>query len=117
MSHYWGDDWEHWDELYTAIDYFNKIYQRVAGKRPITKEKYGSIRFEFVSSWLKSESDAKAFKHIIRKIVTKFPNVRAEICHDAGLILDDEFFNGWCAGIAYISDGSYWRSNDRPKGV
>lgn len=115
--HYWGDDWEHWGELYSAIVYFNKMYHRITGVYPITKEKYGSMRFECTYAWIDSEQRCKVFKLLIRKMITKFPNVRAEICDDAQLILDDLYFEGWCAGIAYAANGSYWRSDKRPMGV
>jgi len=115
--HEWGDDWEHWDELYNAIEYFNRVYERVTGNCPITKEKYGTMRFEMTPAWIKSDSDVRAFKHILQRMVKKFPNVTGEIFHDASHVKDDPYFEGWCSGVAYKSNGFYWVSNDRPKGV
>lgn len=115
--HIWGDDWAHWDELYTAEKWMVKLYERITHKYMVTKEKYGTIRYEHAFGWLTSEEDIRIFKLVIRKAVKKFPNVAGEIVADIWLPIDDPYFEGWCAGITWVTCGSYWSSNDRPKGV
>ena len=117
MSHYWGDDWEHWDELYKAEKWIVKFYEKVTGKYMITKEKYGTIRFEFEYKWITNEHEKNMFKETIRRAVKRFKNVAGEITNDAGHVLDDEFFAGWCQGISFYTTGSYWISDKRPRGV
>ena len=123
--HIWGDDWEHWDTLYKAQHWFIKLYERVTGKYPQTKEKYGTIRYEYEYLWLIVTDDegevvqdnSAYFKEIIRRTVKKFPEVAAELVADAGYMLNDEYFEGWCNGIMFVKGGSYWSSTKRPRGV
>lgn len=46
--HLWGDDWEHWNDLYKAETWIRKYVKRHSLCRIISKEKYGSIRFEYL---------------------------------------------------------------------
>lgn len=115
--HSWGDDWPHWPDLYKAQEYFRNLYERCTGKRPITKEKYGTIRYEWVELWIKKEDHLRIFREVIRRTVKKFPKVAGEICSDAGHVLVDEYFQGWCAGVCYQANKSYWSSTERPNGV
>lgn len=47
--HIWGDTWEHWDELYKAEHFIIKYVYKYSKCRLISKEKYGSIRYEHLS--------------------------------------------------------------------
>lgn len=115
--HMWNDDWKHWDDLYKAQNYFCKFYEKCTGKYAMTKEKYGTIRFEFTYMWIENAEHCRIFREGIMRTVKKFPNVAGELCSDAGHTLEDDFFSGWCAGVAFASNGSYWSSDKRPKGV
>lgn len=115
--HSWNDDWPHWDELYDALAYFDKLYFKCTGISPLTKEKYGTIRYSWPGLWIKKEEHVRIFREAIMRTVRKFPNVAGEICDDAGHTLTDEFFNGWCAGVTFKANGSYWSSKERPRGV
>ena len=44
--HEWGDEWPHWDTLYEAQRYIGKNTWRYAKIRILSKEKYGTIRYE-----------------------------------------------------------------------
>jgi len=46
--HQWGDDWEHWDELYATEQKIRKTVWFWTRCRLISKEKYGTIRYEFI---------------------------------------------------------------------
>lgn len=115
--HYWGDDWPYWDDLYEAQEYFINLYQRCTGKYPHTKEKYGTIRFEATFIWITTDEHVRIFREAIRRTVKKFPNVAGEICSSAGHVLIDKYFTGWCAGVTFQANGSYWISDKRPRGV
>jgi len=115
--HDWGDEEFDWNSLYKAQSWFVKLYEKVAGKYPMTKEKYGTIRFEYTYLWIENEHHFKMFKECVRRTVKRFPQVAGEFASDAGHVVNDEYFNGWCAGVTFLSTGSYWSSDDRPKGV
>ncbi len=117
MTHYWGDSWPYWDELYNAERWFHKFYSKCTSKYPRTKEKYGTIRFEWTEMWIDNAEDVRIFKETIRRTVKKFPNVAGEVCLYAGDILEDEYFEGWCAGVCYQAHKTYWSSTERPNGV
>ncbi len=48
MYHTWGDDWSHWDELYKAQSYLSKYVYKWSRCRLSCKEKYGTIRYEWM---------------------------------------------------------------------
>ncbi len=117
MGHSWGDSWPHWDDLYKAQSYFIKLFERTAKKYPHTKEKWGTIRFEATYRWIETLEDVRLFKECIRRTIKKYPQVAGEIASNAGHVLDDEYFEGWCNGVLSLARGSYWSSTKRPNGV
>lgn len=46
--HIWGDDWPHWDDLYKAESYISAYVYKYSFCRLMSKEKYGTIRYEYV---------------------------------------------------------------------
>ena len=48
MSHIWGDDWPHWNDLYAAEDYIYKLVKLFTRCTLVSKEKYGTIRYEYI---------------------------------------------------------------------
>ena len=42
--HYWGDDWEYWDDFYEMEEYFAKLIRKYRLPAIQIKEKYGSLR-------------------------------------------------------------------------
>lgn len=114
MRHYWNDDWQYWNELYAAEAWIEGVFGRIRKKTMRTKEKYGTVRYEYTWTWLQCPEDIRVFKHVVRGAVKRFPNVAAEICDSAQHVLDDEYFNGWCAGVCYLASkgkGS-WSNNN-----
>lgn len=115
--HEWGDEWPYWGELDRAQEYFCSFYYKCTGKHPITKEKYGTIRFEYTYLWIENAEHCRIFREGVMRTVKKFPNVAGELCSDAGHTLSDDFFSGWCAGVIFKACGTYWSSIKRPNGV
>jgi len=115
--HNWNDNWPYWDELYRAEKFFNNLYERCTYLRPVTKEKYGTIRYGHTMSWINCQDHCRIFREVIRRTVKKFPNVAAEICDNARHVLYDDYFEGWCAGVVFKANGAYWVSDKRPNGV
>lgn len=103
--HEWGDSWEHWDTLSMAESYINKMYYKITKKQPFTKEKYGTIRYEHTSLWLKNENDLSVLLKILIKACNKFPEVKEEIVEDLLFILDAECqiseMIGMLKGVSY----------------
>ncbi len=46
--HYYGDDWPHWDELGEAHLYIQDCVYKYSLCRLISKEKWGTIRYEYI---------------------------------------------------------------------
>lgn len=46
--HNWGDDWPYWNELYEAQNQIGATLRMLTLCRLICKEKYGSIRYEYI---------------------------------------------------------------------
>lgn len=115
--HYYGDEWPYWETLYKAENYFGKLYFRCTGKHPRTKGKWGTIRYELTLWWIENDEHCRLFRECIKRTVKKFPEVAGEIVGDATHALKDEYFEGWCNGISFITRGSYWSSDERPNGV
>lgn len=115
--HSWGDEWEGWDTLYKAEKWMRTFYKKCTGKYMMSKEKWGTIRYEFTSMWIESEMDCFIFREMIRRAIKKFPTIAREIVSDAGHTLNDEYFDGWCNGVSAVTGDSYWSSKKRPNGV
>jgi len=76
MTHYWGDDWPHWDELYKAIS-FIETYWRKWGRISVymCKEKYGTFRdySMFCTDIRDFINPCKMYKHSKFWIMTTLP--------------------------------------------
>lgn len=46
--HTWNDDWPYWEELYKAESYIVKWTYRLSLCHLSSKEKYGTIRYEYI---------------------------------------------------------------------
>ncbi len=102
--HSWADGWPHWEELYKAEKYFCDLYERCTYLKPITKEKWGTIRYEHTFGWIIDNEHARIFRESVMRTIKKYPNVAAEIAYDAGFVLNDVYFKGWCNGIVFIKE-------------
>lgn len=110
--HTWGDEWPHWNELYTAQSWMIKMWWRSSGTNMQTKEKYGTIRYEYEWSWLKTNEDVLRWVEIVRRACRKFQNVAAELVE--GVHLDAKssqliaWYKGYFEGICWGARGSRW---------
>ncbi len=93
--HEWGDDWPYWNELYKAEQYIVKMVYRLSLCRLSSKEKYGTIRYEFLTTPVNYDNILYCYwrrygewvlKGVVRRASKKFPNVSAEILDDAEYI-------------------------------
>lgn len=106
------------NDLYNAQDYMYKLYFRCTKQHMHTKEKYGTIRYEYTWSWIEGNTHASLFKRIIQRAVKKYPQAASAIVSDAGSVLNDEYFAGWCQGVHFLATGEKgWISDRRPYGV
>lgn len=93
--HEWGDSWPHWNELYQAEQYIFKYVKKYSFCYLSLKEKYGTLRYEFINpprwSWYIFDcwlyfKWIKLGQFVLNKAVCsackKFPNVKAEILDD-----------------------------------
>lgn len=46
--HEWGDGWPYWDMLHKAHDQIERTFRRLTGCTLISKEKYGTLRYEYI---------------------------------------------------------------------
>lgn len=100
-------------DLYNAQEYIHRMFERITGKPCHTKEKYGTIRYEYTYLWLDTAEDMAVFTKIIKKAVRKFPNAAGAIVEDLVGMMSKEYDEGWCAGVLYASGGE-WVSS-KPK--
>lgn len=121
MTHHdWGDNWEHWDMLVQADRWICKFYSRLTSKRPITKEKYGTIRYEFEFMWLKNKEDTLKFCEILKRATHKFHPVASEIVCDFITVIEptdaaSAYYYGYFEGIYYGKDQGEWRTYPRQR--
>jgi hypothetical protein len=101
--HMWGDDWPYWPDLENARIFIYKYVKRYSGCRLMSKEKYGTIRYEYVfppggglfyrtwwqKYWLGSNLynmwvnfGWKMTARAIRKAVLKWPQLTKELVCD-----------------------------------
>lgn len=110
--HVWGDefDFEHLDEAQLWI---NKVYRRLTGLRMHTKEKYGTLRYEYEYLWLKTDKLVLQFLEILKRATVKFPLVAGEIVCDAVTMIDviDEYsayYKGYFEAILMVKHKTQW---------
>lgn len=96
--HYWGDKDFDWEALDKAMDFIYKFCLKAGKFRPVMKEKYGTIRYEFVSTWIMYEHDGletwesvsedvqkkrkKIFDQALIRAAKRWPHVEEEIWED-----------------------------------
>jgi hypothetical protein len=112
MSHIWGDEWAYWPDLYKAGAYIAGLYERITKKPLCWKEKYGTLRYESTYLWLADEKDIRLFAKILKKAIRKYPQVAGEIVSDAIGMFENEYDEGWIAGVYWASAGSEWTSSN-----
>lgn len=84
-THTWGDEWFHQygPELDDAMNEIDAHYNEATGKHVMMKEKYGTIRYEFLGAI--GVINADDFRHLagaIEAVVARHPNIMNEIIED-----------------------------------
>ena len=83
-AHMWGDPTHDWEGL---LDAMKRIDTRCKDELGITiqiKEKYGSIRYEFIELWKSplTKEDIRNVKLIVLQTALEFPHLADEIIED-----------------------------------
>lgn len=110
--HNWGDESFNWAQLYLAESYISDLYYRITKRRPITKEKYGTIRYEWMALWITNEQEFLIFMKIIKRTIRKFPTLAGEIVNDLVPVVSNPYFAAWLEGVLWASSGEQWTSNE-----
>ena len=123
MTHHYiitgGDEWfqEHEHELHKAMTWIGKFYYRTTGKYICFKEKYGTVRYEMMWFWLKTEKDILTWLEILRRSVLKFQKIAAKLVHDVHLSVNDNpliaYYKGYFEGICWGQRESRWASSGK----
>ncbi len=92
--HFWGDSWSYWDELYKAESELNAFMRKFRIYYFSTKEKYGSIRYEWL--WVRNEKirsilflntlllniGYRLVRYKVNQLVKKYPFLKEELLED-----------------------------------
>lgn len=101
--HHWGGEFN-FDKLDKAGRYLSKLYKRITGKHMIWKEKYGTIRYEFLRAWIETDQDAIIFDKCLRRCIRKFPDVAGELVDDICFQWAKPELEYFYKGIVYLHD-------------
>lgn len=95
--HEWGDKSFDWKSLWEACNYIQKTTKRYSGLDVMMKEKYGTLRFEFIFLWGISEYKwISAYQFyilylVIKRACRKWPHIKEEILEDLIIVADGKF--------------------------
>jgi len=84
--HEWGDEWfqKHGETLNKAMHDINLWYHSKTGKFVSMKEKYGTIRYEFIGSiGVVTKEEHKILHRAIEEAALKYPQIKDEILCDS----------------------------------
>ncbi len=127
--HEWGSDFD-FGRLNDAASWVENFYRRMTGNMVVWKEKYGTVRYEFTHSWLKSNKHVEIMCEILRRACYKFPDMAKELIEDWVICLNKPktvlmaYYVGFFTGInipgwwpnlrpykPHKSDGGYYKYN------
>ena len=96
--HYWGSEFDFIGLEKAAYDLY-KLYFKLTKKSMVYKEKYGTIRYEFVYSWINTQEDFDVFNKCLKHITRKHPKYIGELVEDWVTYIDEndkwhQFFKG-----------------------
>ncbi len=112
--HEWGSDFD-FGGLDKAQHWIVKFYRRATGLQMHTKEKYGTIRYEFEFLWIKENHHATIWFEVARRATVKFPEFAGEIVSDIAPIIADKdhitgYYKGYFDAILWLKHKSKWES-------
>ncbi len=108
-----GEEDFDWKGLNDAQTWIRTIYRRMTGKSMITKEKYGTVRYEYTYLWIESDEQAVIFFEVVYRATKKFPHLAGEIVSDVVTMIGDvDHKSGWYKGyfeaILWLKHKSKW---------
>lgn len=113
--HCWGDEdfEEGWGQLSHAQEWMSTMYRRKCGKNMMTKEKYGTIRYEYTFLWMKTTDQSILFFEIVKRAIDKFPSVAGEIVCDVVSMIDpidiiSARYKGYFEAVLWLKSKSKW---------
>lgn len=107
--HDWSDEDFDFSGLYKAAKYAAKLYKRIAHEVPIYKEKYGTIRYEFLHFWLQNDSQVELFCRILKKTIKKYPQFAGELVEDWVIQIEHPYWTPYFEGVLWGSCQEEWR--------
>lgn len=107
--HEWGDEFD-FNGLEKAAKNLSRLYKKLTRRHIVYKEKYGTIRYEFIHSWITSEKEFNLFNKCLKHIVKKYPHFAGELVEDWIPNMDikrnwSQFFRG----VLWASCQEEWR--------
>lgn len=113
--HEWGSEFD-FNGLAKAERWVKKAFRRATGQNMCTKEKYGTIRYEFDFLWLKSYEDTDIFLEILKRATVKFPDFAGEIVSDVipSILYAPtgrrDYYKGYFDAILMVKHQSKWET-------
>jgi hypothetical protein len=113
--HQWGDEFD-FGGLYKVEAWINKAYRRITGKHMMTKEKYGTLRYEYEYMWMSSDEDVLLFLEILKRATVKFPKFAGEIVDDIvpsiQYMADGKgvYYKGYFEAVLMVKHQSKWET-------
>jgi hypothetical protein len=113
--HQWGDEFD-FGGLYKVEVWINKAYRRMTGEHMMTKEKWGTLRYEYEYMWMKSKEQTDLFLEILKRATIKFPDFAGEIVDDIVPSLDymesnkAAYYKGYFEAILWVKHQSKWET-------
>lgn len=112
--HDWGSEFD-FDGLSKAEQWLKKVYRRATRNQMITKEKYGTIRYEFTYLWMTKKKDRAIFLELLKRTTIKFPEFAGEIVSDMIPDIDvkdkvSAYYKGYFDAILMVKHKSKWET-------
>lgn len=115
VYHMWGSEFD-FKRLNQAGEYCERLYKKLTKQDVIWKEKYGTLRWEYDCTWIKSDQDALYFFECVKRTVNKFRDVAPEVVCDAYTMCGDKgnalYYKGYFDAILRLNDSGW---NPKPK--
>ncbi len=114
--HDWSEEDFDWSGLSDAQTWMHTMYRRRTGKSMITKEKYGTIRYEYEFLWIETKEQASIFFEVVYRATKKFPHIAGEIVSSVVYMINEvDHITGWYKGyfeaILWLEHKSKWETS------